>query len=66
MSNGMQKDWCELCAAVTNERDFTKFIFLVQELIEALDQGERSWREPGYLLGASPSNREAASEVLHG
>ena len=44
MADGMQKDWRELCVAVTNERDSTKLTSLVQELIEALDKGERSWR----------------------
>lgn len=37
MANGMRKDWRELCIAVTNERDSTKFTSLVQELIKALD-----------------------------
>jgi hypothetical protein len=45
MAEGTQKDWRELCVAVTNERDSTKLSSLVQELIEALD-GERSWRHP--------------------
>lgn len=44
MADGMQKDWRELCAAVTNETDSTKLTSLVQELIEALDKGERGWR----------------------
>ena len=44
MADGMQKDWRELCVAVTNERDSTKLPSLVQELIEALDRCERSWR----------------------
>jgi hypothetical protein len=44
MADGVQKDWRELCLAVTNERDSTKLSSLVQELIEALDRGERSWR----------------------
>jgi hypothetical protein len=66
MSSGMQKNWREVCAAVTNETDPTKLASLVQELIEALDQGERSWREPGYALDTIPSNRKAASEVPPG
>ena len=44
MADGLQKDWRELCVAVTNESDHRKLSSLVQELIEALDQGERSWR----------------------
>jgi hypothetical protein len=44
MADRMQKDWRELCVAVTNESDATKLSSLVQELIEALDKGERSWR----------------------
>jgi len=45
MANGTKKDWRELCVAVTNERDSTKLGSLVQELIDALDRGERSWRQ---------------------
>ncbi len=44
MADGIQEDWRELCAAVTNESDSTKLSSLIQELIEALDKGERSWR----------------------
>ncbi len=44
MADGMQKDWRELCVAVTNETDSTKLISLIRELVEALDRGERSWR----------------------
>jgi len=44
MADGVQKDWRELCVAVTNESDSTRLTALVQELIEALDKGERSWR----------------------
>ena len=44
MADGTQKDWRELCVAVTNERDSTKLSSLVEELIEALDKCERSWR----------------------
>ncbi|MGA7926984.1 MAG: hypothetical protein WCA20_13465 [Candidatus Sulfotelmatobacter sp.] len=64
MAHGMQKDWRELCIAVTNETDSTKRASLVQELIEALDKGERGWRshhspvsvnhgESGSRLGAT-------------
>jgi len=44
--DGMQRDWRELCVAVTNESDSEKLRSLVQELIQALDEGERSWRDP--------------------
>ena len=60
MADDMQKDWRDLCVAVTNESDPTKLSSLVQELIEALDQGERSWRYipcPPDVLGM---NQEAA------
>jgi hypothetical protein len=46
MADGMVRDWRELCVAVTNESDSTKLSSLVRELIEALDRGERSWRQP--------------------
>ena len=46
MSGSMQKGWRELCVAVTNENDSTKLTWLVEELIVALDRGERSWRHP--------------------
>jgi hypothetical protein len=58
MADGMQPDWRELCAAVTNESDHTKLSSLVQELIEALDRGERSLRHT--LPNASATNQEAA------
>jgi hypothetical protein len=45
MADGMKPNWRELCLAVTNESDSTKLSSLVQELIEALDRGERSRRE---------------------
>jgi hypothetical protein len=43
MNDGMEKDWRELCLAVTNENDSTKLSSLVQELLEALDRKERRW-----------------------
>jgi hypothetical protein len=59
MADGRRKDWRELCVAVTNESDPAQLSSLIQELIEALDQGERSWRyipcPPDAL-----ANREAA------
>jgi len=60
MANGRQKDWRELCIAVTNESDSTKLSSLVQELIEALDQGERNWRHSICPLDAIPTSRDAA------
>jgi hypothetical protein len=56
MADGMRTDWRELCIAVTNENDSTKLSSLVQELIEALDKGERSWRHtipPSDIVAAS-------------
>jgi hypothetical protein len=60
MADGMQKDWRELCVAVTNESEDTKPSLLVQQLIEALDQGERRWRHTLYPPDASSTNQEAA------
>jgi hypothetical protein len=45
VANAMKRNRRELCLAVTNESDSTKFSSPVQELIEALDRGERSWRD---------------------
>ena len=59
MADGMRKDWRELGVAVTNERDPTKLSSLVQELIEALDQGERSWRHLPCSADAMATNQEA-------
>jgi hypothetical protein len=56
MADGMQKDWRELCVAVTNEKDSTKLSSLIQELLEALDRGERSWRYPSPTCDATPVN----------
>jgi len=60
MADGMQKDWRELCVAVTNERDSTKLTSLVQELIEALDRGERRWRTPITSSDPIAANGDAA------
>ncbi|MFZ1998628.1 MAG: hypothetical protein ACLQJF_02975 [Candidatus Sulfotelmatobacter sp.] len=60
MTDGMQKDWRELCVAVTNEMDSTKLTSLVQELIVALDRGERSWRPTVCAPDAIATNQEAA------
>jgi hypothetical protein len=59
MADGMKRDWRELCLAVTNESDSTKLSSLVQELIEALDKGERSWRPPSPPSDAITVNRHA-------
>ena len=59
VADGMQKDWRELCVAVTNESDHTKLSSLVQELIEALDKGERSWRYAVPPSDPIAANREA-------
>jgi len=58
-SDGTKKDWRELCAAVTTESDSTKLSSLVQELIEALDNGKRSWHHPLPPTDAIARNREA-------
>jgi hypothetical protein len=60
MADEMQMDWRELCVAVTNESDSTKLTSLVQELIEALDKGERSWRHTFCPPDAIAANRESA------
>jgi hypothetical protein len=60
MADSRQKDWRELCVAVTNESDHTKLSLLVQELIEALDHGERSWRYTPGSPKAMATNQEAA------
>jgi hypothetical protein len=60
MADGMQKDWRELCVAVTNEGDPAKLNSLVQELIEALDQSERSWRHVPSSTEAMATKQETA------
>ena len=60
MADGIQKDWRELCVAVTNETDSTRLTSLVRELIEALDKGERSWRHTIPPSDAIAANRESA------
>jgi hypothetical protein len=60
MADVMQKDWRELCVAVTNESDSSKLSSLVQELIEALDKGERRWRHSDPAPNAIAANQEAA------
>jgi hypothetical protein len=56
----MQRDWRELCLAVTNEKDSTKLTSLVRELVEALDRGERGWRHTNRPPEAMAANQEAA------
>jgi hypothetical protein len=63
MADGMQKDWRELCIAVTNETDSTKLTSLVQELIEALDSGERRWRHPNPMPDAIAANQHAWAQT---
>lgn len=60
MADGKEKDWRELCVAVTNETDSTKLTSLVQELIEALDTRKPSWRSSVYPPYTTATNREAA------
>jgi len=60
IADGMQRDWRELCLAVTNEKDSTKLTSLVRELVEALDRGERGWRHTNRPPEAMAANQEAA------
>jgi hypothetical protein len=60
MADSMQKDWRELCVAVTKETDSTRLTSLVQELIEALDRGEQGWRHPSPTPAAIAANQHAA------
>jgi hypothetical protein len=66
MAGHKQRDWRELCAAVTNEIDSGKLDSLVQELIKALDEGEREWRHAICSPNAIATNGEATEEVLCG
>lgn len=60
MADGIQRDWRELCAAVANERDSAKLSLLVQELIKALDEGERIWHHTIRPSDTIETNREFA------
>lgn len=60
MADRVPKDWRELCTEVTNESDSTKLSSLVEELIEALDKGERSWRHTLCPPDAIATNRDSA------
>jgi hypothetical protein len=66
MAGHKQRDWRELCAAATNETDSEKLDSLVQELIKALDEGEREWRDAICSPNAIATNGEATEEVLYG
>ena len=66
MAGHRQRDWRELCIAVTSEPDSKKLDSLVQELIRALDEGEREWRHAICSPRAIGTNREATKEVLYG
>jgi hypothetical protein len=66
MAGRKQRDWRELCAAVVNETDSDKLDALVPELIRALDEGEKSWRQSICWPDAVAANREAPEEVIYG
>jgi hypothetical protein len=61
MADGMQEDWRELCVAVTNETDSTRLSSLVQQLIVALDKGERNWRRTIPQSGATETHQQQGS-----
>jgi hypothetical protein len=60
MADGMPRDWRELCVAVADESDSAKLSSLVEELIEALEKGERSWRLALCPPDPIATNRESA------
>jgi hypothetical protein len=64
MADGVQRDWRERCVAVTNESDSTKLTSLVQELIEALDKGERGWRS--HYSPVAPNHGESENRLRAG
>jgi hypothetical protein len=66
MAGHKQRDWRELCTAVTSEPDSTKLDSLVLELIRALDEGEREWRRAISPPNTIAANRKVAEEVLYG
>ncbi|HWY58750.1 MAG TPA: hypothetical protein VNZ03_30075 [Terriglobales bacterium] len=61
-----QRDWRELCEAVANETDSKKLHSLVHELIKALDEGERSWRQSICSPDSLATSWNADKEVLYG
>lgn len=65
MGGFMQRDWRELCAAVANETDSDKLNALIPELIRALDEGERRWREPLCWINPIAVNQKGAKEVFY-
>ena len=58
MVDDTQKDWRDLCVAVTNEKDSRKLISLIRELVEALDRGERDRRHPSSPPDAIDTHRQ--------
>jgi len=56
MSERKRKDWRELCAAVSRERDSDRLGCLVQELIAALDECDRTSN-----VTTSPSSSDGAA-----
>ena len=66
MARRKQRDWRELCAAVANETDSDKLNALVPELIRALDEGEKSWRQSICWPEAVAANHEVVEEVIYG
>jgi len=60
MSESTQKDWRDLCVAVTNESDTAKLSSLVQELIEALDRRERRRCYGIPLSDSTATNKKVA------
>jgi hypothetical protein len=61
-----RRGWRELCLAVTNETDSEKLDSLVQDLITALDEGEREWRFAAYSSGAAQPNHQDVDDVVYG
>ena len=61
MADSTKRDWRELCLEVTNERDSTKLTSLVQELIEALDKGERRWRHTSSAPDAIDTHQQESN-----
>jgi hypothetical protein len=56
MSERKRKDWRELCVAVSTERDSNRLGCLVQELLAALDEYERT-----PSAAATPSSSDEAA-----
>lgn len=45
-------DWRELCAAIASERDRSKLLELLEELVVALDRRKSDSTEPSAATGA--------------